>query len=77
MNSSDLQFLRLPHPRTSAHTSLGMLYSFADALVGLPALFIPHETKDGLKSMVFEVQTVAPPNPRSWFMPEGEVLEGM
>lgn len=54
-----------------------MLYSFADALVGLPALFIPHETKDGLKSMVFEVQTVAPPNPRSWFMPEGEVLEGM
>lgn len=50
--------------------------SLSDALVELPALFLPHETKDGVKSIVLEVQTVAPPNPRSWFMPEGEVLKG-
>ncbi|KZT70988.1 hypothetical protein DAEQUDRAFT_688381 [Daedalea quercina L-15889] len=42
---------------------------------GLSALFLPHELPDKSVSVMLEVQAVAPPNPRSWFMPEGEVLK--
>ncbi|KAH9935311.1 ribonuclease H2, subunit B [Fomitopsis serialis] len=42
---------------------------------GLPALFFPPELPDRSKSTILEVQAVTPPNPRSWFMPEGEVMK--
>ncbi|KAI0051890.1 hypothetical protein FA95DRAFT_1675650 [Auriscalpium vulgare] len=56
-------FLRLPHPRT-----------------GIPSLFLPYrlspEAKLKVKDCwgVLEVQSVAPPNPRSWLFTEGEVV---
>ncbi|KAI6000491.1 ribonuclease H2, subunit B [Pisolithus albus] len=55
------RFLRLPHPRT-----------------GLPSLFLPYQLRDGSdarSSAILEVQTVAPPDTRSWFVGE-EVVSG-
>ncbi|KAI0318395.1 ribonuclease H2, subunit B [Amylostereum chailletii] len=60
-DTSALQFLRLPHPRTSAST-----------------LFLPHvissTSSSKYKWRVLEVQSISPPNPRSWFLNEGEVI---
>ncbi|KAI0062863.1 hypothetical protein BV25DRAFT_1884461 [Artomyces pyxidatus] len=53
-------FLRLPHPRT-----------------GIPSLFLPYQLSQDHQSRnkwgILEAQSVAPPNPRSWFFIEGEV----
>ncbi|KAA1476046.1 hypothetical protein DENSPDRAFT_806586 [Dentipellis sp. KUC8613] len=58
------QFLRLPHPRT-----------------GIPSLFLPYRLKDTVPVPgqvdawgILEVQSVEPPNPRSWFFTEGQVV---
>ncbi|KAI0949376.1 hypothetical protein AcW1_009009 [Taiwanofungus camphoratus] len=40
---------------------------------GIPALFLPYESPSK-QSFILEVQVVSPPNPRTWFMSEGEVL---
>lgn len=41
---------------------------------GLPSLFLPYMNRDG-KSSIAEVQMVAPPNERSWFLTEGQVIQ--
>ncbi|KAL6310361.1 ribonuclease H2, subunit B [Sparassis latifolia] len=43
---------------------------------GIPSLFLPYQTPDDSKSSLLEVQAVSPPNPRSWFMSHGEILDG-
>ncbi|KIJ67963.1 hypothetical protein HYDPIDRAFT_107506 [Hydnomerulius pinastri MD-312] len=57
------RFLRLPHPRT-----------------GIASLFLPHQASiigDGKQtSKILEVQAVAPPNSRSWFMGDEVVSDG-
>ncbi|KAI6121484.1 ribonuclease H2, subunit B [Pisolithus sp. B1] len=60
------RFLRLPHPRT-----------------GLPSLFLTYQLQEGggngsevRSSTILEVQTVAPPGARSWFMREEVVSDG-
>ncbi|KAH7888527.1 ribonuclease H2, subunit B [Phlebopus sp. FC_14] len=56
------RFLRLPHPRT-----------------GIASLFLPHQTDaSGGKrtSKILEVQAVAPPNARSWFMGDEVISDG-
>lgn len=60
------RFLRLPHPRT-----------------GLPSLFLPYQLRQGAgdgsdarSSTILEVQTVAPPDARSWFVGEEVVSDG-
>lgn len=56
------RFLRLPHPRT-----------------GLPSLFLPYQLRDGSDATspaILEVQTVAPPDTRSWFVGEEVVSDG-
>ncbi|KZT26700.1 hypothetical protein NEOLEDRAFT_1240767 [Neolentinus lepideus HHB14362 ss-1] len=55
------QLLRLPHPRT-----------------GVPSLFLPYpqqQTGSTTTWSILEVQMVSPPNERSWFLEEGQVLE--
>lgn len=70
----NLRFLRLPHPRT------GKTYVFMVVLVpaqqgsGVPSLFLPYAKPDG-RTSIMEVQTVAPPNERSWFLSEGQVVQ--
>ncbi|EIN11896.1 hypothetical protein PUNSTDRAFT_111911 [Punctularia strigosozonata HHB-11173 SS5] len=41
---------------------------------GIPSLFLPYVPLGQSKHTILEVQAVAPPNPRSWFMSEGEVI---
>ncbi|GJE92210.1 ribonuclease H2, subunit [Phanerochaete sordida] len=41
---------------------------------GIPSLFLPYAKPDG-KSSIVEVQMVAPPNDRSWFMSEGQIVQ--
>ncbi|KIK92834.1 hypothetical protein PAXRUDRAFT_829595 [Paxillus rubicundulus Ve08.2h10] len=58
------RFLRLPHPRT-----------------GIASLFLAHEPEtsesDGVRiSKILEVQAVAPPNARSWFIGDEVVSDG-
>ncbi|KAI0297102.1 ribonuclease H2, subunit B [Russula brevipes] len=57
-------FLRLPHPRTA-----------------LPSLFLPYRCAQRVRPCgsqdawrILEVQSVSPPNQRSWFFTEGEVI---
>ncbi|THH21340.1 hypothetical protein EW146_g201 [Bondarzewia mesenterica] len=60
-SASRTQFLRLPHPRT-----------------GIPSLFLPYRSsKTGRATQweILEVQRVSPPNPRSWFFSDDEVVE--
>lgn len=64
--SRPTRFLRLPHPRT-----------------GLPSLFLPYQLRqaagdgsDARSSTILEVQTVAPPDTRSWFVGEEVVSDG-
>ncbi|KAH9979172.1 ribonuclease H2, subunit B [Russula compacta] len=61
---SSTSFLRLPHPRTA-----------------LPSLFLPYRraqrdspSTSGDEWGILEVQSVSPPNQRSWFFTEGEVI---
>ncbi|KAH9061335.1 ribonuclease H2, subunit B [Lactarius vividus] len=59
---ASIPLLRLPHPRTA-----------------VPSLFIPYgrpEPAGGPSGGwgILEVQSVSPPNPRSWFFTEGEVV---
>ncbi|KAH9949549.1 ribonuclease H2, subunit B [Amylocystis lapponica] len=42
---------------------------------GMPSLFLPYLSSKTGSSSILEVQAVAPPNPRSWFMTEGEIIE--
>ncbi|KAF8482899.1 ribonuclease H2, subunit B [Russula ochroleuca] len=64
-DASTTSFLRLPHPRTA-----------------LPALFLPYrlaqraDVSSGSEDEwgILEVQSVSPPNQRSWFFMEGEVI---
>ncbi|EKM54493.1 uncharacterized protein PHACADRAFT_123606 [Phanerochaete carnosa HHB-10118-sp] len=41
---------------------------------GVPSLFLPYAKPDG-RTSIMEVQTVAPPNERSWFLSEGQVVQ--
>ncbi|KAI0266799.1 ribonuclease H2, subunit B [Gloeopeniophorella convolvens] len=54
-------FLRLPHPRTA-----------------IPSLFLPYRRSQSAGGTdawdILEVQSTSPPNPRSWFFTEGEVI---
>ncbi|TFK54172.1 hypothetical protein OE88DRAFT_1675650 [Heliocybe sulcata] len=55
------QLLRLPHPRT-----------------GVPSLFLPYPQQlngSAATWSILEVQAVSPPNERSWFLGEGQVIE--
>ncbi|KAH7929852.1 hypothetical protein BV22DRAFT_1080099 [Leucogyrophana mollusca] len=65
-NSSPARFLRLPHPRT-----------------GIASLFLPYElnmerldSSSKTRFSIAEVQAVAPPNARSWFIGEEVVSDG-
>lgn len=49
---------------------------FPHPRTGIPSLFLPHEQPDGAKSLLLEVQAVAPPHPRSWFLREEVVEDG-
>ncbi|KAI0344673.1 hypothetical protein BDW22DRAFT_1354793 [Trametopsis cervina] len=42
---------------------------------GVPSLFLPYELRDAKQTSILEVQMIAPPNQRSWFLSEGQVLE--
>ncbi|ETW80883.1 hypothetical protein HETIRDRAFT_418828 [Heterobasidion irregulare TC 32-1] len=58
---TNAQFLRLPHPRT-----------------GIPSLFLPYrlsKTDNTIRWGLLEVQSVTPPNPRSWLFSSDEVVE--
>jgi hypothetical protein len=46
--------------------------------LGVPSLFLPSKRRDADDSLdiVLEVHSIAPPNPRSWFLGE-QVIEGM
>ncbi|KAH9048312.1 ribonuclease H2, subunit B [Lactarius hengduanensis] len=59
---ASIPLLRLPHPRTA-----------------VPSLFLPYRRPkpaggSGGGWGILEVQSVSPPNPRSWFFTEGEVV---
>ncbi|KAI9463581.1 ribonuclease H2, subunit B [Lactarius psammicola] len=59
---ASMSFLRLPHPRTA-----------------VPSLFLPYHRAEPASGSgggwgILEVQNVSPPNPRSWFFTEGEVV---
>lgn len=59
-SESTTSFLRLPHPRT-----------------GIPALFLPYRLDANSSADewgILEVQSVSPPNQRSWFFTEGQVV---
>ncbi|KAI1794130.1 ribonuclease H2, subunit B [Ganoderma leucocontextum] len=49
---------------------------FPHPRTGIPSLFLPYEQPDGVKTSLLEVQAVAPPNPRSWFVHEEVVEDG-
>ncbi|KZT08343.1 uncharacterized protein LAESUDRAFT_697204 [Laetiporus sulphureus 93-53] len=42
---------------------------------GLPTLFLPVLSENNAKDEILEVQAISPSKPRSWFMPEGEVVD--
>ncbi|CCM01488.1 uncharacterized protein FIBRA_03542 [Fibroporia radiculosa] len=42
---------------------------------GIPALFVIHDCQHRSKPSILEVQTISPPNARSWFMPEGQIVD--
>ena len=47
----------------------------------IPALFLPYRLGDAASSSadewgILEVQSVSPPNQRSWFFTEGQVVSG-
>ncbi|KAI9442166.1 ribonuclease H2, subunit B [Lactarius indigo] len=59
---ASIPLLRLPHPRTA-----------------VPSLFLPYRRAEPAGGSgggwgILEVQSVSPPNPRSWFFTEGEVV---
>ncbi|KAH9176386.1 Ydr279p protein family-domain-containing protein [Lactarius sanguifluus] len=59
---ASIPLLRLPHPRTA-----------------VPSLFLPYRRPEPAGGSgggwgILEVQSVSPPNPRSWFFTEGEVV---
>jgi ribonuclease H2 subunit B len=52
------------------------------ARLGVLSLFLPYlHTKSSSTSRykwgILEVQSISPPNPRSWFLNEGEIVAGM
>ncbi|OCH95159.1 hypothetical protein OBBRIDRAFT_816783 [Obba rivulosa] len=59
-NPSSLRFVRLPHPRT-----------------GISSLFLPYKitNSEDERTSVLEVQMIASPERRSWFMPSDDVVE--
>jgi hypothetical protein len=47
--------------------------------VAIPALFLPYRLDAGSSTDewgILEVQSVSPPNQRSWFFTEGQVVSG-
>ncbi|KAJ3555767.1 hypothetical protein NM688_g2389 [Phlebia brevispora] len=42
---------------------------------GIPSLYLPYQTSQTNKSCIAEVQTIDPPNKRSWFMSDNAILE--
>jgi hypothetical protein len=83
-------FLRLPHPRTGHFLYLSKKKGrFAEQNffnAAAPSLFLPYRRVQPAKSNdsdhsgdswgILEVQSVSPPNKRSWFFTEGEVVSG-
>ena len=86
--ASTTSFLRLPHPRTGPLLSLHKKNSFCSTEsfnIALPSLFLPYHrataqaaSPNGSEDAwgILEVQSVSPPNRRSWFFTEGEVISG-
>jgi hypothetical protein len=79
---SGLRFLRLPHPRTGkpqVHISFVTLCSYT-TMPGIPSLFLPYAKPSTSSSShtheILEIQAVTPPNPRSWFSGNSEVISG-
>ena len=74
-SSQELRFVRLPHPSTGMLRVSCLVCLNLRNHSGVPSLFLPYTSPSTGKVSVLEVQTVAPPNERSWFMSEGEVLQ--
>lgn len=71
------------HEQVCTTAASAALYHLITLHVGIPSLFAPYEKNSSesgpsaCKSGILEVQAVTPPNPRSWFLDNAEVLAGV